>query len=349
MATFNQVDAVMRRGLGTVFPTAVLLIKHQGETVYHRAYGWLDPDVERRPTQVDSVFDLASLTKLFTATAFMTLVEAGVVELETAVSTIIPPFAHPSVTFRHLLTHTAGLPATCNLYRNNAYANPLDALYDRLELAPAGRQCVYSDVGLILLGEAVARLMGKPLSVYMKEAIFEPLSLHETGFNPLERGISIDRIVPTELCAWRRRRCVGEVHDENAFALGGESGHAGLFATAQEVAALGQLYLNGGRHDAGRLFSPSLAAEAVREQVKLDNGRYGLGWMLQRESGSPIGQAFGMNSYGHTGFTGTSLWIDPDQEMLVVLLTNRVYYGRKPHQIVAFRARLHDTAMADVR
>ena len=139
------------------------------------------------------------------------------------------------------------------------------------------------------------------------------------------------------------------MHDENAACLGGTAGHAGLFATAEDVAILGQIYANGGRFGHVRLLSPPLAAEMTREQAAWGGTKRGLGWMLQPPTGSPIGQAFGANSYGHTGFTGTSLWIDPDRELAVVLLTNRVYYGRDPHAIKNFRVRLHDAVIAAIK
>lgn len=392
-AELERADRVMRQGVERVFPAAVLLIKQYGDVIFQRAYGWLDPEAKRQPVQPDSLFDLASLTKLFTAAAFMTLVEAGYVGLDTAVSQILPEFngiqpvtaaidpqtkrpipPNPqfagqmvdtaAITFRHLLTHTSGLPAWWDFcpsrhapdtvpypweIPDDARAVRLAAFYERLAFAaPPGRQIIYSDIGFILLGEAIARLSGMSPAAYLKQAVLEPLGMKHTVYNPLAQGVSPERLAPAEFCRWRRRRCRGEVHDENAACLGGVAGHAGLFAPAEDVAALGQLYLNNGRLSQTRLFSPQLAAAATQEQAVRDGERRGLGWLLP-SADSPVGRSMGANSYGHTGFTGTSLWVDPERELVVVLLTNRVYYGRDPHGIKNFRIRLHDAVTADLK
>lgn len=397
-AGLARVDAVMRSGLEHVFPAAVLHVRQAGTLVCERAYGYLDPEVCRRPTRPDSLFDLASLTKPFTATAFMTLVEAGRVGLETAVikvlpelagtrpigptedplaKTIVPPdprFAGQEVdasaiTFRHLLTHTSGLAAWRSLYREDGKqqtegkrqdeavplphqappalrARRIAAIYEQYGFAyPPGARVIYSDLGFILLGEAVARLAGSPLEIALRQAILEPLGLLATICNPLANGFSPERVAPTEFCAWRRRRCIGEVHDENSAGLGGVAGHAGLFSTAAEVAALGQLYLGGGVYNGVRLLRPETAAEMVHLQVGGDEDPRGLGWQQRSAGYSSSGRRFGPHSFGHTGFTGTSLWVDPDQELVVALLTNRVYYGRDPQPIMDFRPRLHDAVV----
>jgi CubicO group peptidase (beta-lactamase class C family) len=386
-------DAVMRNGLDAVFPAAVLLVALRGNVILHRAYGTLDPETRQRPTQLDSLFDLASLTKLFTATAFMTLVEAGHVALDTSVADVLAEFgaarwrpigetedplaktfvpADPAfagrevdarqVTFWHLLTHTSGLAAWRSLYRENGdgtgnmplphqvspekRARRVAAIHGMYGFAyPPGERLVYSDLGFILLGEAIARLAGTALDAYVRRAVLGPLGLAQTTYNPLANGVSTELIVPTELCAWRRRRCLGEVHDENAASLGGVAGHAGLFSTASEVAVLGQMYLNGGRYGDARILSPETVAEMTRVQASFDDNPRGLGWLQRSAVGSSSGRWFGPRSYGHSGFTGTSVWIDPDRDLLVVLLTNRVYRGRAPGGIIDFRPRLHDAVV----
>jgi CubicO group peptidase (beta-lactamase class C family) len=383
----------MRSGLDAVFPAAVLLVAKRGGVVFHRAYGRIrvDPEPCQRPMQTDSLFDLASVTKLFTATAFMTLVEAGHVALDTPVADVLTEFngvrpisetedplaktvvqADPEfagqeiqarqVTFWHLLTHTSGLAAWRSLYRENGdevgkvplphkvsaekRMRRVAAIHGLYGFAyPPGARVVYSDLGVILLGEAVARLAGTSLDAYVRQAVLEPLGLTQTTYNPLANGVPSGRIAPTELCAWRQRRCVGEVHDENAASLGGVAGHAGLFSTAWEVAVLGQMYLNGGSYGDVRVLSPETVTEMTRVQVNLEDNPRGLGWLQRSEAWSTSGRLFGPHSYGHTGFTGTSLWVDPDRELVVVLLTNRVYYGRDPDGIVNFRPRLHDAVV----
>ena len=421
-----HVYEVVQRGLGTVFPAAVLLVARYGGVVIHCAYGYLDPETRQRPVQLESLFDLASLTKLFTATAFMTLVEAARVTLDTPVSTVLPefdgvrpisPVQNPltkelepadrafagleidarQVTFWHLLTHTSGLAAWRGLYqeaspegqdvplphqvRADKRAGRIRAIHTRYGFAyPPGKRMVYSDLGLILLGEAIARLSGVSLDAYVRQSVLDPLGLPSATYNPLasERcpvhcpakdwvglgrlgparapmhRVSSENIVPSEWCAWRRRRCAGEVHDENAASLGGVAGHAGLFCTAREVAVLGQMYLNHGHYGTVRVLSPQTVAQMTSVQVNDADGRLGdnprgLAWMQRSQHGSSSGQRFGPRSYGHTGFTGTSLWIDPDRALLVVFLTNRVFYGRDPTGIAHLRPELHDAVIGAIR
>ena len=376
----DRVDGIMRSGLEAVYPAAALLVARRAGVVLHRQYGALDPERCNLPTQTDSLFDLASVTKLFTATAFMTLLEAGRIALDTAVVDVLPEFsptraitatedpvtkilvpADPAfagqevnsrqVTFYHLLTHTSGLAAWRSLYLESnegreeneielphrvpkkARAHRLAAIHGKYGFAyPPGRRSVYSDLGIILLGEAVARLSGMSLERYVRQAILQPLGLERTTFNQLAQ-----------------RRCIGTVHDENAASLGGVAGHAGLFSTAWEVAVLGQTYLNGGGYGPTRLLSPETVAEMTRVQVDFEDNPRGLGWQMQSQEGSSSGQLFGPRSYGHTGYTGTSLWVEPDHNLVVALLTNRVYHGRNPAAITDFRPRLHDAVIEAIR
>ena len=383
MTDWLAVDTIMRDGVGRIFPAAVLHVRRGGQIVFERAYGWLDPDERARPTRRDTLFDLASLTKLFTATAFMTLADAGTVALDQPVRTVLPefdghrpirPYADPlhpgqevavvpptdetvdagQVTFRHLLAHTSGLPAWNPLYRLESAKAALQAVLTSPFSYPTGTRVVYSDLGFILLGEAIARLAGQPLDAALDELVLQPLHLHSIHFRPLRpaplRPVPLrpaplrpaplppaTQIAPTEFCAWRGRRLWGEVHDENAARLGGVAGHAGLFGSAADVATLGQMYLAGG--------APLLQAETVAEMTRLQaqDGatRRGLGWALWSPDPQASGHPFSELAYGHTGFTGTSLWIDPAHDLVVALLTNRVYYGRDPAWIRDFRLRLH--------
>ena len=378
----------MAQGVGRVFPAAVLWVQQGGKVRFRRAYGWLDPTTRRFPTGEDTLFDLASLTKVFTAIALMTLVAAGKVALDTPVVEVLPELRgrHPllpgidphakvplppnpayqgkmvdaaRLTFRHLLSHTGGLAAwvdVCDLPPGAAVPLPhrLPAETRRRRLAallqaprfvyPPGEGLTYSDVGFMLLGEAVTRLAGMPLPDYMAQAVLAPLGMTAATYNPLARGVPQRRVAPTEQCSWRGRRLWGEVHDENACCLGGVSGHAGLFATAREVALLGQWALSLGQG----LLPPSLAQEMVREQAWVGAERRGLGWKLQSPAQSPVGDAFGPESFGHTGFTGTSLWVDPRRALVVVLLTNRVYFGRDGERIARFRLQVHRAVAAAV-
>lgn len=385
--SFHQLDEFLQASVPGIFPTAVVLVMRGGDTLFHQAYGFLDPGENRRPAQVDALFDLASLTKLFTATAFMRLVEQGSVSLETPVGEVIPEFTgqrpigpledplsggwFPAdqryagqhvdlarINFRHLLTHTSGLTPWRSIYQVSADASVISlphqvssavrsqriAAVCAYDFAyPTGERILYSDLGFILLGEAVARLSGVGLERYLQDSLWIPLGMQHTQFNPLGNKTPLERIAPTGRCAWRKRILHGEVNDENAAGLGGISGHAGLFSTAQEVARLGQIYLQQGSFAGGRILKPETVVEMTRQQAAMQGQRRGLCWVLWTPQDCACGASFGLHSFGHTGFTGTSLWIDPEQKLLVVALTNRSYNGREILAgIQAFRPRLHE-------
>lgn len=337
---------------------------------FARAYGLLDPEAHFRPTTGDTLFDLASVTKLFTTTAFMALVEAGHVGLDDPVQTVLPEFSGerpiaayedpltpgawvtvdvsaPSVqaedvTFRHLLSHSAGLPAWRPLYRQDSADAARRMALTTFFSYPVGTHSVYSDIGFILLGLSIERLTGLPLDRAIGELVLLPLGLHHTMFRPLLTTPEVE-VAATEECRWRGRRIVGEVHDENAAGLGGVAGHAGLFSTAADVARLGQMYVDRLRSpDRGR---PLLQAVTVEEMTRLQaqdgDVRRGLGFALWSPDPEASGNAFGEGAFGHGGFTGTSLWVDPKRELVVALLTNRVYYGRDAGGIGEFRINLH--------
>jgi CubicO group peptidase (beta-lactamase class C family) len=218
----------------------------------------------------------------------------------------------------------------------------LEAVYRYEFFYPPGEQVIYSDLGFILLGEAVEALSRQPLEEALRQEVFLPLGLKSICYNPLARNFPPERIAPAEVCGWRKRRLLGEVDDENAASLGGISGHAGLFATAQEVACLGQMYLDGGIHPGGQLLTPGTVSEMRREQAAWGGLRRGLAFVLHTPEACSCGDRFSPLSFGHTGFTGTSLWIDPQRSLVVVALTNRVYYGRGSDAIQSFRPALHN-------
>jgi CubicO group peptidase (beta-lactamase class C family) len=382
MGTFEGVEEILQRGLDSTAPAIALAVSLRGEILVERSYGYLDPDTRQRPTTHTTRFDLASVTKLYTTTAFLMLIGAGRIALDDPVVNVIPEFgrsgprtieggqnphtleretAGPSgvvdpaqITFRHLLTHTSGLAPWRDLFLNVGLTPPApeqglasdgaDRLTRALELigsypfvSAIGERVNYSDLGLILLGTAVARLDDTGT---LPGAIGKFASA-ETYFNPTASArFSRWDYAPTECdTRWRNRRCWGEVHDENACALGGVAGHAGLFAPAISPLRLGQLWLDA---LAGQvpLLPADLAREAVRDQAR--GGYRGLGWVIRSPEGSSSGRYFSPSSFGHTGFTGTSLWIDPERELIVSLMTNRVYFGRDHDDILRFRPAIHD-------
>ncbi len=366
-------------------PSAALAVYVEGRLVLQRAYGCLEPETCPQPIHSGTRFDLASVTKLFTATAFLMQVAEGRVRLDDPVVSVIPEFGShgprpieggqdphtlerlppdtqargpvdpATVTFRHLLTHTGGLAPWRDLFlhtgppppppghpdpvpRQERVARALGLIASYPFVDVPGRTVRYSDLGLILLGEAVARLEGVPTPAEaIHRRVLDPLGLERTTFNPPEPGLC----PPTEFDArWRGRRCWGEVHDENAASLGGIAGHAGLFGPAGEVARFGLQWLRAVQGRAADWLPTEIARQAVQSQA---DGR-GLGWVLKTPppAYSSAGALFSPQSFGHTGFTGTSLWIDPRRELVVALLTNRVYYGRDPQAITALRPAVHD-------
>ncbi len=354
-------EAVIRESLGRVFPAAQIVARLDGQVVLSRACGWLDPETRNRPTRPDTLFDLASVTKLFVVSAFMSLVEQGTVSIHDPVCTTLPelagrrpirPYEDPlqpgalvevapgdpaevdahEVTFFHLLTHTSGLPAWRPLYRAGGPAQALQMALGTPFAYPIGTRVVYSDIGLILLGLAIERLTGQALADLVRERVTGPLGLVHTRYGPVGGDVA-----PTELCAWRGRRLCGEVHDENAAALGGIAGHAGLFSTAEDVAAFGLAFLDGGRP----MLSPATVSAMTRLQAEDGALRRGLGFALWSPDPETSGHPFSQRAFGHTGFTGTSLWVDPARRLVVACLTNRVYYGRDGGGILAFRLALH--------
>ena len=365
-------DDVLHAGVGRVYTAAVVHVRRGGRVVYERAVGQPNPEASPAPTRVDTLFDLASVTKVFTTTAFLALVEEGRIEVDAPLARVFPQFTgrreirgyedplHPGewitvesggqvdagrVTFRQVLTHTSGLPAWRPLY-----TLPPDAIrptvLDTFFAYRPGTRVVYSDIGLILLGWALEALTARPLDRVIEEVVTRPLGLTSVHFRPVGRTPFEENIAATEVCPHRGRRVWGEVHDENAWALGGIAGHAGLFATARDVAGLGQAWLDRLQGRGDLPLSTALAREAVQEQARDGDVRRGLGWALR----SPLPEGFtfplGERTFGHSGFTGTSLYVDPERELVIAALTNRVYFGRDAAPILQWRRELHERVVA---
>lgn len=369
---FDAIDALLKGAVETVTPAAQLVVRQHGAVQLEAAYGWLDPESRQRPTKNYTRFDMASVSKLFTVAAFMTLVEAGRVALDECVSSVLPdfegerpiqPYENPlkpgalvtmsgqtatatitadagMVTFRQLLTHTSGLPAWRPLWQQADADAALRMALGTFFSYPPGTRIVYSDIGLILLGLSIERLTGQRLDVAIHERVIAPLGLRHTGFRPLAaipREPPARDIVPTEVCAWRGYRIVGEVHDENAWRLGGVAGHAGIFSTAADVAAFGQCFLDGG----APLLGAGMVAEMTRVQAEFEGVRRGLGFALWSADPEASSHPFSEQVFGHTGFTGTCLWVDPECDLVAAFLTNDVYYGREGRGIGALRVAVH--------
>jgi len=359
---FSKADSILSQAVGAVTPAAQLVIRHKGEVVHNVAMGFLDPETKTHLVNAETLFDLASLTKLFTTTVFMTLVEQGKVSVDDPVCGVLPefsgvrpiqPYENPldwgktvsvtdqhgtvdasRVTFRNLLAHTSGLPAWRAFKDQPDAESAIRLALNTFFSYPIGERVVYSDVGLILLGLAVSRLTTSPLDETIYQRVTKPLGL-SAHFRPATPIQSPENIAPTEFCKWRGRRIVGEVHDESAWRLGGVAGHAGMFAHARDVAALGQSFLD------ASLLQRETIAEMTRVQAEFENARRGLGFALWSPDPEASSNPFSPATFGHTGFTGTCLWIDPSRALVVAFLTNDVYGGRAGRGIAGLRVQLH--------
>jgi len=312
------------------FPGAVVVVGREDETVYRRAAGFRMVEPERRPMTEDTIFDLASLTKpIATATAILQLVEAGRLSLQDPVSRFLPDFCggdKDRVTIHHLLTHSSGMAAYHNYLERQEGSGSLFADLCRLPLAaPPESRLIYSCLGYLLLREIVGLVSGDRLDAYAARHIFEPLGMPDTMFNPpeglRERCAASQQLPEGLLC--------GVVHDENARALEGVGGNAGLFSTAADVARFCRMILHRGELDGARVLSPAMVRRATSRQSLHPGGARGFGWDLDSDY-TPVmrGDVFPPGGFGHTGFTGASIWIDPPSRTYIVILTNRCHPTR---------------------
>ncbi|MBZ5641433.1 MAG: serine hydrolase [Acidobacteriia bacterium] len=343
-------DVLNRAVADHAFPGAVLAVGYRNELVV-REFGRQTYDAKSPAVNVDTIYDAASLTKsVVTATLVAMQVEAGRIALDLPVARYIPewnsgpnPEWRKAVTIRHLLTHSSGLAAHKDYFLTLHSQREMVAAICRepLEYAP-GSKTIYSDLGFILLGEVLQRATGKTVEQLARERIFAPLAMTNTFFNPAKSLAA--RIAPTENdTTFRKRLLQGEVDDENAFALGGAGGHAGMFSTASDLAAFCQMLLNGGIYDHQRLLTRATISQFTAPQP-LSAGTRTLGWMTPTPNSSS-GRYFSARSFGHLGFTGTSIWIDPEKQLFVILLTNRVNPTRDNDKITAVRPAVHDAVI----
>jgi len=320
-----EMDAAIQNAIGAQqCPGGVLWVEHNGVS-YHRAYGRraLVPAPERMTE--DTIFDLASLTKVIATTpAVMLLVQRGQIKLDAPVETYIPEFTgagKETITIRQLLTHTSGLRAGIDSHANwQGWDAAIQIICRERLLNPPGKVFRYSDLNFILLGEVVNRCSGVPLQEFVAREIYRPLKMMETGYLP--PAAMLARIAPTEIVDGRPLR--GTVHDPTARRMGGVAGNAGIFTTAADLARFARMMLNQGNLDGFQLFKP----ETVRLMTTVQTppsieSRRGLGWDIDSEYSGPRGDLFSASSYGHTGWTGTSLWIDPASRTFVIFLSNR--------------------------
>ena len=347
----ESIDRVIQRGIKAGgYPGAAVVVGRKGAAVWQKGFGNLSwSEVSGAVDPDRTIYDIASLSKVIgTTTAVMVLYDEKKIDLDAPVFRYLPAFSggmKDEVTVRELLTHRSGLPAGRDLWR--IAHSPQEArdlvLSTPLEYRPNSAY-IYSDLGADVLGMIVEEVSGQRLDQFLAQRVFGPLGMRDTEYRPADSLRY--RIAPTEVTPPRGYPLRGEVHDENAYALGGIAGHAGLFSTAADISIFAQMMLNGGSYDGVQIISDSTVALFTKRTA----GHRALGWdTADGDYGS--GKYLTERAYGHTGYTGTSIWIDPDREMFVVLLTNRVHAARaqRPAKVIAdVRSDLSDAAVLAV-
>jgi CubicO group peptidase (beta-lactamase class C family) len=352
------------------FPGAVVLAARNEEVLFEHAFGFRSLIPEKTTLELATVFDLASLTKpLATTLALMLLAREGKIRLDDRVTRFLPTFGvfgKNLTTVRQLLTHTSGLPAWKPYYQEvlkeekagkihfvasrGAKNYVMRLVHREKPLEPPGKRCLYSDLGFIVLGELVETVTGLSLDRLCRERIYRPLGLRSTGFVDLTlrrtrpSGGGADLIAPTEQCPWRKRILCGEVHDDNAYAMGGVAGHAGLFSSAREVHGL-LACLSRCLRGKDNFLPRSILEEFFTRDQSVEDSTFALGWDMPTPGRSASGSLFSPRTVGHLGFTGTSIWWDLEKNCYIILLTNRVHPSRKNESIRDFRPHIHDLIM----
>lgn len=336
-----------------IFPGLELLVARGEEVLLHEAWGHLEMGPEAGALASNTLWDIASVTKpVATATCLMVLLEKGLLGLEDKVADFFPEYDSPDkkgITLRHLLTHTAGLPDWADLYsQSETRAEALQRLVNVPLGHPTGTAMVYSDLGFLLLGEIIHRLSGESLAEAFHRHVAHPLGLEHTAFNPLEQSWDLP-IAPTQFCTFRQQLLRGVVHDENAFAFGGEGGNAGVFSTAHDLHRFARMVVNQGELEGVRLLAPRTLELMILNHNPPRLPPRGLGWDRKADGYgyTSCGALMRKGAIGHTGFTGTSLWLEPDTGLIVIVLSNRVNVSRDRNQadMIRFRPRLHNVLM----
>jgi CubicO group peptidase (beta-lactamase class C family) len=364
----SRAVAAIEQGIaGGAFPGAVLLVARGDEILFHEGFGHRSLEPSRTPMTRDMVFDLASLTKaLVTTTAVMLLVREGKLRLDDRITRFIPNFGvhgKTHVELRHVLAHCSGLPAWRPFFKEVAKAEKkgttrfsglrgvrtmvFEAIHRERPEYPLGSKAIYSDLGFLLLGELIELVTHQPLDRFCQDRIFRPLGLKATAFIDLDRLRAqkltpvVDVIAPTERCPWRGKILCGEVHDDNAYAIGGVAGHAGVFANATDVHTI-VARLEACAQDRDDFLPGSLVREFWRRDGSVADSTWALGWDTPSAAGSMAGQRASASTVGHLGFTGTSVWLDRERGAHVVFLTNRVHPRRENERIKTVRPPVHD-------
>ncbi len=343
-------DSIMTIGIAEgAAPGGSLAVGRYGRLVHIKGYGRQDTAVASAPVDENTMYDMASLTKVIaTTTAAMILEELGQLDLDRTVASYLSEFNAPDkagITMRMVVTHRGGLEAFAALYKE---FKGRDQYLTQINLRPLkstpGTETVYSDWDMILTQLVIERITGQTLDQFVTEKVFSPLGMASTMFIP-DSATYFSRIAPTEIDTARGGLVHGKVHDENAWAIGGVSGHAGLFSTARDLSIFAQMLLNGGEYNGIRIVKPSTLARWTAPQSGTSSRA--LGWDTPSKNSS-AGSYFSARSFGHTGFTGTSVWIDPEKNLFVILLTNRVDPTRANNRHVPLRRAVADAAQLSI-
>lgn len=349
-AAFPHIDAAIQESVDTGWiPGAVLVIGHNGQVVYRKAYGWRALVPHRERMTLDTIFDAASLTKVVATTpSVMRLFEQGKLRIDDPVTKYLPEFqgGKSPITIRLLMTHFSGMPPDLILEpRWHGYQTGIEKALTTKPINPPGARFMYSDINFILMGEIVRRVSGEPLNQFAHEQVFEPLGMRDTGFLPSPK--LIPRIAPTEINPDTGLPFRGVVHDPTARYMGGVAGHAGLFTTADDLAKYAEMMLNMGQYNGVRIFDPMAVKKFTEPASPADQPILrGLGWDLDSPFSSNRGELYPIGSFGHTGFTGTSMWMDQTTNSFVILLTNAVH-PKRGHSLSSLRSRVATAVAAD--
>ncbi len=342
---FFIADSLIENAISdSAFPGAVLLVSKGGKIVHEKAYGHFTYDRTSPEMNINTIFDLASVSKVVgTTTMAMMLIDKGKMNLDDKVIKFLPEFNNngkENITIRNLLVHNSGLAAFKKYY--DVYSKADEVVNDIMNLAPEqdpGSKYVYSDLGMITLQKVMEKISGKSLDKFLEENLFRPLEMNSTMYSP--------PIELKELCAptefdnfYRMRQLQGEVHDERAYMLNGIAGHAGLFSTAPDLSKFLQMILQKGNYQGKQIIKSETVELFIKKQS--EQSSRGLGWDTKSPEGSSSGKYFDITSYGHTGYTGTSVWTDPTKNLFVILLTNRVYPTRNNNKLSKYRPLIHD-------
>jgi CubicO group peptidase (beta-lactamase class C family) len=324
--------------LGSI-PGAAIYVSYGGKKILEHSIGFRTFSPQNIPVERNTIYDLASLTKVIATTpAILQLIDRGELHLQDKISRFFPEFNQAPITIEHVMTHTSGLPAHRPYYKERLNLNQIMARISSENLVHSpGKKVIYSDLGFILLTGLIEKVIGQPFEKYTKKEIFQRLNMNETGFNlPFEK----DRFAATEYSSGIGDYKYGVVHDENAESMGGVSGHAGLFSTIQDLAKFTAMIENGGFFNGRQIVSHASVRLSKRNFTPFASEGRGLGWQINHQ-GASCGDLFSPLSYGHTGFTGTSIWFDSTIQLHVILLTNRVH-GENQEAILRLRPRIHN-------